>query len=412
MPELTAEQLDACDRLFVLAQRSRALQVLEGPGGSGKSTVTGELATRLCAEGWPTLFTTNSHSALGACPGTGLVLASLMFECRRGRHPRKTPLQRTVARWFDSPRRVLVLDEAFQLTAERLLELFSALAGRSRVERGGTRVILVGDPGQMKPIGGKPITSLPDVSCANWTRLTSGTMRMTAGWAREVQSFSDNVMFADASLAQFRRRDVPADTMIITPTRRESLDATRLLAGPAAITILPVVPDEEELEMVTSEERKACEPFIFDPRAANGPARLVYNVRTADGERSTPGGFGLNNNARVQFVGIVDKNDELVEMEPGSSVQMTKDMRFCVLVEGESARVVLAPLVVSGILVAPLRWWGVKTVHAAQGETLDSVHLYANGPVKQSVYVTAAGRVRCETCFSVSQTVTRVAPDE
>lgn len=406
--DLTKEQSDACDRLVTLARRSRGVQVFEGPGGSGKSTVMGVVASKLNADGWRTIFTANAHAALGSCPGPGLVLSKLMAECRYSRHPRKTPLERTVARWFESPRRVLVVDEAFQLTSTRLSDLFSALSGRSSVARGGTRVILVGDPGQTKPIGGNPITAHADVVRAQWTRLTSGTMRMTSSWARDVGSFSSDFMLADASLVQFRRTSPPDDAMIVCPTRKEVIEITRALAGPTAVTILPFIPDRDDQTLASPEERKAAEPFICNPGET---ARLVYNVRTSDGARVTASGFGLNNNAKVQFVGIVDKNGTFVELSAGSAVQMTKQMRVCVRVAGETEDIHLAPHFVDEILVVPLRAWRFKTIIATQGETLDAVHLYAQGKVRASDYVTAAGRVRCAEAFSVARSVTGIKPD-
>tara|TARA_B110000858_G_scaffold196399_1_gene255110 strand:- start:2624 stop:3871 length:1248 start_codon:yes stop_codon:yes gene_type:complete len=408
--ELTVEQQTARDAVVSRALGTRDLQVLTGPGGSGKSFVMSAVADRLKVEGWCTLFATMSHSALASCPlqQPRLVLAKLIVQCGWKGHPNKTPAERKIAQWFRSTRRVLVVDEAFQLRADYIQKLFSALQGYSSVVRGGVRVILVGDPGQMKPIGGEPITKHPDVARAKWTRLTSGTMRMTADWAQDVASFDQNALFADASLGRHRRQFPRPGAMIITPTRKDAIDATRrYLAGPQAVTILPTVPESGEgTDPPTSEVRKASEPFICDPEQA---ARLVYNVRDADGARTTPSGFGLNNNSRVRFAGLVDKDGDHIAIAPGATVRLTKEMRVRIRVEGEDEPIQLAPVVVDDIVAVPLRPYGVKTVHAAQGETIDGgVFLHATGPVKQSVYVTAAGRVRCAEKFSVSPEVTSV----
>ena len=385
-----------------------------GPGGSGKSFVMRAVADAVEAEGWNVLFATMSHSALRSCPEEfpRLVLASLCVRCGWRNHSKKTPAERKVAQWFTSTRRILVIDEAFQLTAAYLAKVFSALQGYSSVVRGGVRVILVGDPGQTKPVGGKPITAHPEVQRAKWSKLTSGTMRMTKDWACDVNSFGQNVLFADASLKQYKRSSPPPGVMIITPTRQASIDATtKYLLGSDAFTVLPMIPDpEREGEVPSLETRKASEPFLCEP---GNPSRLVYNVRTIDGSRTTPGGFELNNNSMVWFSGIVDKNGDCIALERGMEFRLTSKHFVRIRVQGESSPIVLAPFKSEDIIVVPLRPWRVKTVHAAQGETIkDGVFLYADGSVQQSVYVTAAGRVPSSDKFFVADSVTRVESDK
>lgn len=411
---LSPEQQTASDRLVRGVTTSRKLWVLTGPGGSGKSYVMADVAKRLAARengGWRTMFATLSHSALKACPigHARLVLASLCIRCAWKNHSQKTLDDQRVARWFRSTRRVLVIDEAFQLTKEFLEKVFRALQGASSVLRGGVRVILVGDPEQTKPVGGKPITSHPDVRVAEYTYLTSGTMRMKPEWAREVSSFVNSAVFADASLARHRHAAPPDEFMIVTSTRADSLAATRrFLSGPGSLTILPIVPETDEA--LGPEARKAAEPFICDP---GKPSRLVYNVRTEFGSRTTDAGFALNNGAQVWFSGIVDTNGDAVFVEPGTEFQLTKKHRIRIRVAGEETATILAPFVSAEITVVPLRPWWVKTICAAQGETIDGgVFLYADGPVRQSDYSTAAGRVRSGDKFMVAPSVTRVELDQ
>ena len=64
--ELTVEQQTARDAVVSRALGTRDLQVLEGPGGSGKSFVMSAVADRLKEESWCTLFATMSHSALAS----------------------------------------------------------------------------------------------------------------------------------------------------------------------------------------------------------------------------------------------------------------------------------------------------------------------------------------------------------
>jgi hypothetical protein len=410
---LTDEQQAAADFLVKGAMCDREhIQVFTGPGGAGKSFVMQSFAESANERGgWVTMFATLSHSALKSCPSdhAGLVLAALCIRCRWKNHSKKSPADRMVARWFASRRRVLVIDEAFQLTAEYLETVFAKLQGASAVRRGGVRVILVGDPGQTKPIGGKPITSHPDVQAARWAYLTSGTMRMTPEWAREVRAFGENIVLADASLLRHRCARPPDGTMIVTPTRSDSLSATKLfLAGSGSFTVLPIIPETDEDGGL--EARKASEPFICEP---GQPARLVYNVRTAEGSRTTPGGVALNNGTEVWFSGLVEKDGTKVPLEPGSEVQLTTKHRVQIHVRGEPDAITLAPYVSAGITVVPTRPFFVKTICAAQGETIDGgVYLYTDGPVRQSDYTTAAGRVRSGDKFFVAPSVTRVEPDK
>jgi hypothetical protein len=415
---LTSEQQSVADRLVkgAITNRDR-VQVLRGTGGSGKSFVTKEVAVRLEKMHWRTLFTTLSHSALKACPSEypGLVVAALCGRCKRLVHSRKTVEERKVANWFGSARRILVIDEAFLLTSAMLENLFSKLQAGTSVPRGGVRVILVGDPGQCKPIGGKPITAHPDFQRALVSTLTSGTMRMTPAWAREVHAFGENVGLADASLFRHRAEVPPEGAMILTQTRADALAATRaFLCNDASFTVLPIIPKEDDelgaSEENPSERKKAAEPLMCTP---GQPMRLVFNVRTESGSRVTDGGTALNNGTQVWFAGIVDKDGDTVFVSPGTDFQLQKSHRIKIGVTGESESTILAPFVSAGVTVAPLRAWWVKTICAAQGETIDGggVYLYADGPVRQSNYCTAAGRVRSADKFFVSPSVARVEPD-
>lgn len=413
--ELTPEQSGAARRLVHNVLRCRKIQLFIGPGGSGKSTVMGQVVSELKTHGYETMFTTTSHSALGSCPGRGMVLAKLLYELKR-KGTGKTMIEKHLDRFKRSNRRVLIFDEAFLETDKRLAELILALAGDTNVFCGGTKLILVGDPSQGKPIGGRPITSHPDVSAAILTELTTGTQRMTPDWAQDVSSFAREITLADASLVRFYRDEPPPGVLILTATRRDAIDITQRLAGRDAITITPLVPcndDDEAAPQATSDAAKAMEPFILGGIGSSSRCRLVYNVSTVDRSRTTPGGFGLNNNALVRFAGLVDAKDGCdIPLEPGSSFVLTPTSRFVIRVEGELNPVVLRPHYVDGILVCPLRAGNVKTVHAAQGQTIkEGVHLYARGAVRQSLYVTAAGRVPSGAHFSVSRSVTRISPD-
>ena len=415
---LTPEQQSVADRLVKGAMTNRdRIQVLQGTGGSGKSFVMRDVAERLEMKHWRVLFTTLSHSALKACPPQfpGLVVAALCGRCSRRFHPRNTAEARKVANWFGSSRRILVIDEAFLLTSSMLGKLFAKLQAGTSVLRGGVRVILVGDPGQCKPIGGKPITAHPDFQRALVSTLTSGTMRMTPEWAREVHAFGENVGLADASLCRHRADVPPEGAMILTQTRADALAATRaFLCDGASFSILPIIPKEDDETGATenpSERKKAEEPLVCTP---GQPVRLVFNVRTESGSRVTDGGTALNNGTQVWFSGIVDKDGDTVVVSPGTDFQLQKSHRIKIDVTGESESTILAPFVSAGVTVVPLRAWWVKTICAAQGETIDGggVYLYADGPVRQSNYCTAAGRVRSGDKFSVSPSVTRVEPDQ
>ena len=415
---LTLEQQLVADRLVKGAMTNRdRIQVLQGTGGSGKSFVMRDVAERLEREHWNVLFTTLSHSALKACPPQfpGLVVAALCGRCSGKFHPRKTAEERKVANWFGSSCRVLVIDEAFLLTSSMLEKLFAKLQAGTSVRRGGVRVILVGDPGQCRPIGGKPITAHPDFQRALVSTLTSGTMRMTPEWAREVHAFGENVGLADASLCRHRADVPPEGAMILTPTRADALAATRVhLCDGASFSILPIIPKEDDETGATenpSERKKAEEPLVCTP---GQPMRLVFNVRTESGSRVTDGGTALNNGTQVWFAGIVDKDGDTVFVSPGTDFQLQKSHRIKIDVTGESESTILAPFVSAGVTVVPLRAWWVKTICAAQGETIDGggVYLYADGPVRQSNYCTAAGRVRSGDKFFVSPSVTRVEPDQ
>jgi hypothetical protein len=151
--EALKEQASALERLV-----SRRLTVLVGRAGTGKTTVMGALVAcdHLRAQGILLLAPTGKASVrLAAAAGTeAMTVARFLYQHGRYDGERQRPLLNGDMQY--SGARTVVIDECSMLTLDTLLAVLNTLS-LTHVKR----IILVGDPNQLPPIGvGRPFADI------------------------------------------------------------------------------------------------------------------------------------------------------------------------------------------------------------------------------------------------------------
>jgi hypothetical protein len=170
--------------------------VLVGPAGTGKTTLLGILCSQAdVAAGGVLLLAPTGKARVRMeqvakekkMPLKGFTIAQ--FLGRSGRYDHRTRRYRLSDVKPDEPAETVIVDETSMLTEEMLGALLDAL-------RGAKRIILVGDPRQLPPIGsGRPFVDIiselaPDGIQARFPRVAEGYAELTvrrrqAGQVRE-----------------------------------------------------------------------------------------------------------------------------------------------------------------------------------------------------------------------------------
>jgi len=149
------EQVAALQRIT-----SRKLGVLIGPAGTGKTTVLGALAQHpILRDGKITFLAPTGKARVRLQQATGQdakTVAQFLFQHERYNTSRQQPILRTDLTTKIQAGRTLVIDEASMLTIVDIYVLLMSLDANWT-----QRVILVGDPSQLPPIGpGRPFADL------------------------------------------------------------------------------------------------------------------------------------------------------------------------------------------------------------------------------------------------------------
>lgn len=148
-----AEQADALQRIC-----SRRLSVLTGGAGTGKTSVVGGLVrcTALQKEGLLLLAPTGKARVRlqGATSADAMTVAQFLYRLKRYDGARQRPLFEGKETYRSA--KTVIIDEASMLTMDDLFAVLQAL-DLTHVQR----LILVGDPNQLPPIGvGRPFADL------------------------------------------------------------------------------------------------------------------------------------------------------------------------------------------------------------------------------------------------------------
>lgn len=194
------EQARALERIC-----SRRLSILTGGAGTGKTSVVGGLVrcNDLQKEGLLLLAPTGKARVRlqGATAGEAMTVAQFLYQLKRYDGARQRPLFESKETYRRA--KTVVIDEASMLTMDDLYAVLQAL-DLTHVQR----LILVGDPNQLPPIGiGRPFADL-----ITW--LTS----MSASEAAEQQQLSEalarlTVEVRSVRNANAKNEDQPSDTL-------------------------------------------------------------------------------------------------------------------------------------------------------------------------------------------------------
>lgn len=181
-----AEQRAREEKVAALRELAEArVSVLIGPAGTGKTTLLAILCAHpdIAAGGVLLLAPTGKARVRmeQAAPGSGLTAYTLaQFLNRSGRFHGRTQTYSLSDRQGESAEQTVIVDEASMLTEEMLGALLDALKGG-----GLKRLILVGDPNQLPPIGaGRPFMDIvaelaPENVHATFPRVGSGYAELT-----------------------------------------------------------------------------------------------------------------------------------------------------------------------------------------------------------------------------------------
>jgi AAA domain/UvrD-like helicase C-terminal domain len=199
---------------------TRRLSVLVGRAGTGKTTVLGALLKSTALADGGVLFlapTGKARVRLGQKTGaTAMTVAQFLYQLRRYDGPRQRPLFEGNEQYRKE--RTVVIDECSMLTLDDLAAVLYGL-DLAHVQR----LILVGDPNQLPPIGvGRPFADLVehlDSARANGeplggalSRLTtevrttagapSDALRLASWYTREVQPIDADRVLSDLELGE------------------------------------------------------------------------------------------------------------------------------------------------------------------------------------------------------------------
>jgi hypothetical protein len=211
----TMEQASALETVT-----TRRLSVLVGRAGTGKTTVLGALLKSTALADGGVLFlapTGKARVRLGQKTGaTAMTVAQFLYQLRRYDGPRQRPLFEGTEQYRKE--RTIVIDECSMLTLDDLTAVLYGL-DLAHVQR----LILVGDPNQLPPIGvGRPFADLVehlDAARADsdplggaLSRLTtevrttagapSDALRLASWYTREVQAVDADRVLSDLELGE------------------------------------------------------------------------------------------------------------------------------------------------------------------------------------------------------------------
>lgn len=406
---------------------------ITGPPGSGKSY----LVQNMEVDG-TVLITALANAALANYPAESV---ANMAQIRTRLASKRLPSPKGLLGQFLTDvalgrKTTLVIDEASLLPSKDLQDLHDGLCKLRRSPKlpfgGVSRIILVGDPDQLPPIGGNPIQTWSMFSRFHEVRLTSNKRFSDMAWASflaDVAALTRRCRNGEIScpekesaalqLAKFIQAGhrPKHDGATLIGWRREDVSRATERELDASDVKLVLTPSPK-LSLQASARNRETRVL-----AVGKPVRVTENPKVSEtGTWLTPRGKRVYNGAVGVFLGVVDANGESIDVADGDVVAMGPDRRVCIDIDGEV--VTLEPSRPFSGSGPPLSGFVVQlesaagmTVTSAQGSTLpNGIHfvLERTGPCAGGTVPVAQLLVALQRCpnpdrVSISDTLVGVS---
>jgi len=358
------------DRPFLSGEQSQAVRHLTGPerigavvgmAGAGKSTMLGAARQAWEAEGYRVMGAALAGKAAeGLEESSGIAsrtLASWERSWERGRDPL-------------GPRSVLVIDEAGMVGSRQLSRVLA------EADRSGAKVVLVGDPEQLQPIG--PGAAFRAVAERVGFVELGEVRRQREGWQREAsvdfarhRTHEGLTAYAERGAVRFE-----ADT-----------GAARQAIVRDVIADMDARPDGSRLVLAHRRVDVAeLNDAIRTARQDRGELKGEQVYRTTEGERAFAVGDRLLFRENNRDLGV--KNGML------ATVERTESGRLEVRLDTAKGPGQGCTVSVSMADYAAVDHGYATTIHKAQGATVDRTHVLASGTMDRHLTYVAMTRHR------------------
>lgn len=356
------------DRPFLAEEQRRAVRQITGPeriaavvgkAGAGKSTMLGAARQAWEAEGYEVM-----GAALAGKAAEGLEESSGIRS-------------RTLASWERSwergrdalgARSVLVIDEAGMVGSRQLSRVLAA------ADRAGAKVVLVGDPEQLQPIGpGAAFRAVAER--AGFVEL-SEIRRQHEGWQREASAAFARHRTAEGVAAYAERGAIRFEADV--GTARQAI-VTDLIAD------MDARPDGSRLVLAHRRSDVAeLNDQVRAVRQARGELRGEHTYQTTEGERAFAAGDRILFRENSRDLGV--KNGML------GTVERAEPGRLVVRLDTAKGPGQGRAVSVSMADYAAVDHGYATTIHKAQGATVDRTYVLASGTMDR--HLTYVGMTR------------------
>lgn len=372
---LSSEQVSA----VVAASDASAIAIIEGAPGSGKTTTLQPLVALYREKGFRVVGTATAWRVATMLRDDldikSRAAASWIAKLNNGERP------------FDN-RTVLIVDEAGLLSARQMHALLTAAA------EAGSKIVLVGDRGQLQAIGAGPGLAL--VTRAVEAMRVDRIVRQTELWAR--QAVSDfGAGRAQTALQAFSERDLVVEAA----------------GGKAAIVAVvdrwELAQTQSSTVLVLAKTNAAVAAISQEVRTRRKAAGLITG-KELEITAATPSGHAtVLQVAKGDKVRFLVRNDELGVIN-GSIATVTRvrekrpatGSKSLVEVTIEGRRVCFDPMQLADSNGRPrLGWAYASTIAGAQGLTVDQAVVLVDPAFNRHDIYVAASRARIRTALVV-----------
>jgi hypothetical protein len=401
----------------VKAIEDNRLVVVEGGPGTGKSFMIRSLLGR--PDFGPTLVVAIANAALAHYPHQYTAnLAQVKARLGRKRIGRATdPLGKFLFAVSVGRPVLLVIDEAFLMSSKDLAELNTLLCVLRRSKTlpfgGVRRLVLVGDPGQLKPIDGEPISSYSLFPSFKSVKLTTNRRFDDPEYATLLTNVGTLLQKTEAGSVD-RPEAEPSGQLFerfVRGIKRDPVPGATLI-GWRRTDVAAATAQTNGIKLIPSKLGKAASNRDRETTiVSKGDAvRIKTNPKVKEtGTSLTPESEMVYNGKIAIFDGVVDAEgndvvEEHVEVGPDRLIRLVIGSEVVVL-EPSRPYSGLAPIAGHVVQIESARG---MTVVSAQGSTLpNGIHFVAAERIKVPAHqlLVALQRVPSPDLASVSKNV-------